>query len=430
MFLVGPSHPSCSGLRELCAQLGEVREFPEPAAALLAVARGEEPGLLVHTAADGLVTRLETLRGLRGLLGGGLPACVLLVEEGQEELLSLALEAGAADAVLLPYRPADMLARLQARKRTWVRSAPARRQFRREVFNNSPLTPLTSDGGLVFGEDLLLVGELNPGGIARVLKAVRLGDGSLAAVKLLDPGVAERDPEWSARFAREQRLLIGLNHPHLVRIRAVGTCEGVPYLDMDYYPGETLDAAIDRVGRLEPTFALDVAIQVARGLTCLHQRRILHRDVKPENILIDITGHVRLCDFGLSKPQDEAGLTHEGEILGTAAFIAPEILGGSLHEPSSDVYALGITLYEMLTGEDAIPPDRAQAMFEASLSGAAQSNAMRALSDGLRPVVSRMLAVNPADRYSDLAELVAELEGLHQRAARGSGSMRLPRSEG
>ena len=135
----------------------------------------------------------------------------------------------------------------------------------------------------------------------------------------------------------------------------------------------------------------------------------MHRDVKPENVILDSSGAARLCDFGLSKAHDDSGLTREGEILGTAAFIAPETLCGSPPSFAGDVYALGITLYELVTGEEAIsgPSDRA---FRAAVSGEPQRQALLTLPSRLRPVVGRMLAVDPDDRYDRLGDLLRDLE--------------------
>ncbi|MCO5172325.1 MAG: protein kinase [Planctomycetes bacterium] len=413
--------PAGLDLATTLAPLGRV-EVHEPRAALVAVARGARPTTVLLHGGGGLGV-LDLLRGLSGLLGPAVPPAIALLEPYEERLMAPVLEAGAADAVLLPFRPADLLARVRARSRAQPGATPQPRVLRAEAFDRAPQRPLTDEGGWLFGPRVL-VADLGRGGLARVLKGVRLDDGSLAAVKLLDPQVAAQDEDWSKRFAREQRILKGIEDEHLVRIRDVGTLDGVPYLDMDFFAGETLDQLIARTGALPEDRALDIAAQVARGLEALHARRIVHRDVKPENVLVDEGGRVRLCDFGLSKPQDDAALTHEGEILGTAVFIAPELLRGEAPSPLSDVYALGVTLFEMLTGEDAIEPGPTQAMFQAAIRGEAQRRALQLAPDRLRGVVSRTLAVNPADRYSCMGDLVRELERLRQQKG---ASRRVPR---
>jgi len=415
ILLVGPEPAPVEGLEELAAGLGRplVRES-DGGEALRACVRGAAPAAVVAWDGPGVrVTALDLLNGLVAAFGEGRPPTIVLARPDDESLLAEALEAGAADAVLLPCRPGDLLARLQARLRLGPRGAPTTRRFTRDTaFAGPPSRLMTQGGGFRFAERLLLREIGHGGGITRVLKALRLEDGSLAAIKLLDPDVAAQDEDWSRRFAREQQVLAGIEHPNLVKVRSGGTLDGVPYLDMDYFPGETLDARIEREGRVEPAEAVAITAAVARGLGALHERGIVHRDVKPENVLIDTRGHVRVCDFGLSKPHDDAGLTHEGEILGTAAFIAPELLTGGAPSARSDVYALGVTLFEMLTGEDAIEPGPTQSMFQDSMRGAAQTRALRMVTNGVRPVVSRMLAVNPADRYRSVDALLGDLEPL------------------
>mgnify|MGYP001343013200 CR=1 FL=1 len=410
-FLVGDGALGGPELLTALAGAGEVRRLARGEDALAALARGARPRAVLALIPPGAaIGPVELRRGLGGLLGPAAPPELVLVPQGREDLLATALEAGAADALLLPVRPNDLLARLRARARLSEAAAVERpRAFDPEVMAARPPRDLCQEGGFLFG-GRLVVSQLAQGPLTRVLLAVRLEDASLAALKLLDPEVAAQDPDWLARFEREQRLLIGIEEPHLVRIRDAGTLQGVPYLDMDYSGGETLDRLIDHQGRLSPCQALSIATQVARGLSALHARRIVHRDVKPENVLVEPGGKVRLCDFGLSKPQDDAGLTHEGEILGTVAFIAPEVLAGATPGPQADLYALGVTLYEMLTGEDALEPGLPPVMFKAAQRGAAQARALERLEGDARALVSRLLAVDPRDRFRDAAAAVEALE--------------------
>lgn len=379
--------------------------------ALRAIAGGAVPELLL-LAGDTDLTRLEVLRGLHGLRGPAMPPCIVLVEPGREDLLARALEAGAADTVMLPFRANDLEARIRARIRGGPAAPPSAatpRMVDVAAFSGPPSRPVTAEGGFLFGL-VLVVSELALGSMTRVLKGVRLADGTLAALKVLDPQVAATDEDWARRFAREQQLLRGIDHPNLVRIRDVGTLEGLPYVDMDYFPGTPLDELIHATGRFETDRAIDIGLGIARGLQALHALQIVHRDIKPENVLVDTQGHTRVCDFGLSKPHDDAGLTQEGEILGTVAFIAPEILTGDAPSAESDVYALGVTLFEMVTGEEAIPHGNAHAMFEAAVKGTAQSRALTLVPERLRTSVSRMLAVRPGDRYSHMDHLIRDLE--------------------
>ncbi len=418
LLAVGTVDPVLDGVLR---PLGDLTVCADPRSALLAVHRGARPSVVVAAAArDGAQDVIELVRGLKALLGAGAPPVIVVLDPQDERLLAPVLEAGAADAVLGPPRPADLGARIRARARL-PREGPAEpRCLGREAFGAAAAKDLCEQGGWLFG-GRALVADLGKGATTRILKAVRLSDGSLAAVKLLDPDVAGNDEDWARRFEREQRILMGIDHPNLVKIRDAGTLEGIPFLDMDFVAGETLDKLIDRVGPLPESRAIEVGAQVARALHALHERKLIHRDVKPENILLDPSGRVRLADFGLSKPHDDKGLTREGEILGTAVFISPEALQGKPPSFASDVYALGVTLFEMITGEDAIDPGSTAEMFQAAVRGRAQQKALLRIPGRLRAVVSRMLAVKPEDRYSNLNNLVSDLEKAHQ------DSQRLPK---
>ena len=391
------------------APLGAVTVHASGAALLVALARGGPAPALVVLAADGPgLDRLELLSGIQGLFGSGAPATLVVAEAEREDLMARALERGASDVVLRPWRAADLLARAVVRAGA-PRGRPAPRILDPALLRESLGTSITAQGGALFGLRLI-VSELSQSSLTRVLKGVRLGEsGELCAVKVLDPEVAAQDEDWAARFAREQSVLLGLEHPNLIPIRAAGTLGGLAYLDMDYVAGEPLDRRLASAGPCSIQAALVIAIEIARGLRALHELGVVHRDVKPENVILDTQGAARLCDFGLSKAHDDSGLTREGEILGTAAFIAPETLCGSPPSYAGDVYALGITLYELVTGEEAIsgPSDKA---FRAAVSGEPQRQALRVLPPDLRPVVGRMLAVDPDDRYTRLGDLIKDLE--------------------
>jgi serine/threonine protein kinase len=400
-------------LADALAGLGEVTVHSHGIELLRGLAQLATPPDLVVLCEDGPgLDRLEQLSGIQGLFGNAAPPVLVLVEPEREDLMVRALERGAADVVLRPFRAPDLLARAQARAQPG--RPPQPRVLDARLLYDSLARPVTAQGGALFGLRLI-VADLSQSSLTRVLKGVRLADssgsraGELCAIKVLDPEVAAQDEDWAARFAREQSVLLGLEHPNLVPIRDAGTLDGLAFLDMDYVPGEPLDQRLGE-GPLEEPAALEIAIEIARGLHALHERGIVHRDVKPENVILDSSGAARLCDFGLSKAHDDSGLTREGEILGTAAFIAPETLCGSPPSFAGDVYALGITLYELVTGEEAIsgPSDRA---FRAAVSGEPQRQALRTLPSRLRSIVGRMLAVDPDDRYAHLSDLLSDLEG-------------------
>ncbi|HBP21836.1 MAG TPA: hypothetical protein DEA08_29135 [Planctomycetes bacterium] len=404
-----------SELAAALAELGPVEEAEHGADLLSRLSRAESPPELVvigtsASLAEGAsLTPLEILRGLQGLYGFAAPPTIVAVPPGQEQSMAELLGAGAADVVLSPWRAPDLLARAAARRRGSNGTQPQARVLDASVLREALAQPVTAKGGALFGLTLV-VSELSQTIRTRVFKGVRLEDGTLSALKVLDPDVAVRDEDLAGRFAREQQILLEVEHPNLVPIRSAGTLGGLRYLDMDFVVGEPLRDRVARLGSIPVEEAVRIACEVARGLAALHERGIVHRDIKPENILIDREGRARLCDFGLSKAQNDAGLTREGEILGTVAFIAPEVLCGTAPAFHSDVYALGITIFELVTGQDAIESGTPDHMFRQAVQGAAQQQAMKELPDKVRPVVSRMLAVDPGDRYDRLEDLIADLE--------------------
>jgi cytochrome c-type biogenesis protein CcmH/NrfG/predicted Ser/Thr protein kinase len=194
-----------------------------------------------------------------------------------------------------------------------------------------------------------------------------LGQGGMGAVYLADDTTLDRrvaikvvseklgaDSEVRARFLREARAMASVEHPHIVRVYAYGEAEGKAYLVMEYVEGETLAARIRRQGRLPVGESLEILRQVVEALEAAWEKRIVHRDVKPSNILLDQRGRVRVGDFGLAKPLRMAGdatLSQTGYILGTPHYISPEQARGQPVDFRSDIYSLGVVFYEMLVGE-------------------------------------------------------------------------------
>jgi len=176
------------------------------------------------------------------------------------------------------------------------------------------------------------------------------GQGAPVALKLLRPEHAA-DGASRARFVREARVAGAIDSRHLVPILQVGEARGLTYLAMPYYEGGSLSQRIGDRGRLRIDETVELAAQLGRGLDELHRRGVLHRDVKPSNVLLDAEGVAALSDFGLARATDWTRLTAEGQILGTPHYLAPELIEGREASAASDVYALGCVLYECLAGE-------------------------------------------------------------------------------
>jgi eukaryotic-like serine/threonine-protein kinase len=262
-----------------------------------------------------------------------------------------------------------------------------------------------------------LISRLGEGGMGEVWRARDTRLERSVAIKLLLQGGAP-DPQLKERLAREARTISALAHPNICPLFDVGSSDGVDYLVMELLDGETLADRIAR-GPLPVKQAIDIATQVALGLDAAHRAGIVHRDLKPGNIMLTRHG-ARLLDFGLAKPL--AGfdsnaptradpLTREGTIVGTVRYMAPEQLEGKPADARTDVFAFGLVLQEMLTGEPAFVGSSYAAIMAAILT--AEPKPLRQLSGGITPalerVVHRCLEKDPEDRWQSMRDLAEAL---------------------
>jgi serine/threonine protein kinase len=228
------------------------------------------------------------------------------------------------------------------------------------------------------------------------------------AVKLLAENAAG-DDGLRERFVREARIAARLSHPNVVSIFDAGEDDGRPYIVMECIEGETLSELLARRGRLPPEEARELALQAARGLAHAHAAGLVHRDIKPQNLLLREDGTLKIADFGIARAAEGTALTQAGTVLGTAAYLAPEQALGEEVTPAADVYSLGAVLYELLTGR---PPYEFDSL--ADLAEKQRRHAItpvRELAPDVPPdledVVMRCLARNPAYRPEKLEEALA-----------------------
>lgn len=253
---------------------------------------------------------------------------------------------------------------------------------------------------------------IGQGGMATVYRARRLSDGSVVAVKVLREPYSH-DREFVERFEREAEAAASLDHPHVVPVLDRGQDGGVHFLVMEYVEGEDLKSLLRRCGPLPPDRAAAIAAAVCDALEYAHARGIVHRDVKPQNILLTPTGQVKVTDFGIARALSSATITETGTVLGSVHYLSPEQARGEPASARSDLYALGVVLYEMLTGQLPFDGESPIAvvlkhLYEEPAPVRERNPAVPARLEG---VVRRAMAKRPEDRYPSAAEMRADLEG-------------------
>ena len=232
------------------------------------------------------------------------------------------------------------------------------------------------------------------------------------ALKVMSTRYAS-DEEFVERFKREAQSAAALSHPNIVSIFDRGESEdGTYYIAMEYLPGGTLKDRIVKRGALPARTAAAVALQMAEALKAAHERDVIHRDIKPHNILITGSGDVKVTDFGIARAASSSTMTRTGHILGTAHYISPEQAMGEPVGPASDLYSLGVVLYEMLTGELPFDADTPLGIAMKHVNGHLRQprEINPSVPGGINAITLRLLAKNPEDRYTSDSELIEDLE--------------------
>src|SRR5437868_1562811 len=250
------------------------------------------------------------------------------------------------------------------------------------------------------------------GGMSSVYRAHdRLLDRKVA-LKILHEQYTE-DADYVERFRREARAVAALSHPNIVTVIDRGEHENKQFIVFEYIDGENLKALIQRRGPAPVATALELAMQIARGLSFAHQQGLVHRDVKPQNVLLNGDGAAKVTDFGIARSLDVAhGMTQTGTVLGTSDYIAPEQAQGQRVDEHSDVYSLGVVLYEMLTSEVPFPGENfvAVAMRHINEDPPPVRDRRPDVSPRLEAAVQRAMAKRPEDRFPTMADFARELE--------------------
>jgi len=254
-----------------------------------------------------------------------------------------------------------------------------------------------------------ILDRLGSGGMADVYRAEDLELRRQVALKFLHLRFAE-DPEFVERFRREASSAAGLQHPNIVGVFDRGEWDGTYYIAMEYLKGHTLKQLVREHGAMPPDLAVDITIQVLRAAKFAHKRGVVHRDIKPHNVILDEEGRAKVTDFGIARA-GASDMTETGSIMGTAQYLSPEQAQGQPVSPRSDLYSIGVMLYELLTGQ--VPFDAESpvtiALKHVSEDPVPPSQLNPAVSPALDAVVLRSLEKDPAQRFADADEFAAAL---------------------
>ncbi|MDE0160599.1 MAG: protein kinase, partial [Acidimicrobiaceae bacterium] len=272
-----------------------------------------------------------------------------------------------------------------------------------------------SDEGLtVFNGRYELLRRIARGGMADVYLARDASLDRQVAVKVLFPEFAN-DPSFVERFRREAKAAANLNHPNIVGIYDWGQEQGTYYIVMEYVVGRSMADVMRSTGRLSPDRAAEIAADVAEALSSAHNAGLVHRDIKLGNIIVSDDGQVKVADFGIATAlarRTGDNLTHIGSVMGTATYFSPEQAQGKALDGRSDLYSLGVVLYEMIVGKPPFTADTSTAVAVKHVQERPLAPSLLGVSivESLEAIILKLLAKNPANRYPKAEDLRADLQ--------------------
>ena len=276
--------------------------------------------------------------------------------------------------------------------------------------------------GTLFANRYRIEQILGRGGMGVVYRATDAQLDETVAIKTLPGDVMQRSPEDLERFKREIRLARKITHRNVLRTYDYGEADGVYFISMEYVRGYTLNELLDEAEnrQMVPRLAVGLARQISRGLQAAHEQGIIHRDIKPQNVLIDHKGEVKLMDFGIARMAEaKEGMTQAGLIVGTPHYMSPEQVQGKQLDPRSDVYSMGVMIYETLAGRRPFESSSLTGVLTAHITEKAKPPIEWRADIGreLNAIVMRCLEKDPKARYADSGELLAQLDKLQMPAA-------------
>lgn len=265
--------------------------------------------------------------------------------------------------------------------------------------------------GKVINNRYKIIEKIGSGGMADVWKAEDTLLKRVVALKILHKQFVE-DENFLERFRREAQAAAKLTHPNIVSIFDVGEDDGTQYIVMEYAPGTNLKQIIQKDAPLPPEKAVHIASQICNAMAFAHQHEIIHRDIKPHNVIITPEEAIKVTDFGIARAGSSSTMTRTGTIIGTAHYISPEQAQGGMIGSTTDIYSLGVVLYEMLTGE---LPFRGENPVAVALKHIHETpmpprSVYSAVPESLEAIIIKAMAKNPADRYQSAMEMQADLK--------------------
>src|ERR1051326_6515465 len=260
--------------------------------------------------------------------------------------------------------------------------------------------------GKLFGK-YKIVAKIGQGGMGQVYKAVQEGLDREVAVKVLPPNLLS-NPEVVARFKREIQICAKLQHPSLVKVYDEGVQDGIHYFAMEYFPGESLHKYLQKQGPLPVDAALRLTSEVLTAIGHIHQEGLIHRDVKPSNVMVGPDGSAKLMDFGLARDLAKSAMTQSGALLGTLGYMSPEMIRGDKVDSRSDLYQVGVVLFELLTRK--LPLDHDQVLLVAQgdvpVTPARVREYRKDVPEALENLLVNSLTMHPEDRYQRAKDML------------------------
>lgn len=265
--------------------------------------------------------------------------------------------------------------------------------------------------GKMLGNRYELLEKIGEGGMAEVYKAKCHSLNRFVAVKILKAEYSS-DKDFVEKFKREATAAASLSDNNIVTIYDVGTEDGINYIVMEYVKGKTLKDIIREKRRLSNEETVEVAIQIAKALSCAHKNNIIHRDIKPHNIMVTEDGMVKVTDFGIAKASNSVTITNTSKVLGSAHYFSPEQAKGSYVDFRTDIYSLGIVIYEMITGRVPFNADSpvSVALKHIQETPVPPKDINSSIPNSLNNLILKAIEKEPIKRYQSIKEMLSDLE--------------------